>query len=82
MLFHRLALSTDKQGVLAFEENTEGDNPPIGIVLAQGKNDLVVKYATSNLTSQLFVSKYQLYLPNEEELLAELEYILGLEEGK
>lgn len=66
-------------GYFEAEENTEGDNPPIGIVLAQEKNDLVVKYATSNLNSQLFVSKYQLYLPNEAELRAELEYILSQE---
>jgi hypothetical protein len=38
---------------------------------------LVVKYATSNLNSQLFVSKYQLYLPNEEELRTQLEFILA-----
>lgn len=63
-------------GYFAAEENTDGDNPPIGIVLAQDKNDLVVKYATSNLNSQLFVSKYQLYLPNEAELRAKLEAIL------
>jgi predicted nuclease of restriction endonuclease-like (RecB) superfamily len=65
-------------GYFAAEENTESDNPPIGIVLAQEKNDLVVKYATSNMTSQLFVSKYQLYLPNEAELRAKLEAILSL----
>jgi predicted nuclease of restriction endonuclease-like (RecB) superfamily len=64
-------------GYFDAEENTDGDNPPIGIVLAQGKNDLVIKYATSNLSSQLFVSKYQLYLPNEEELRAKLEAILS-----
>jgi len=69
-------------GYFAAEENTEGDNPPIGIVLAQEKNDLVVKYATSNLNSQLFVSKYQLYLPNEAELRAELEQILLNNEGE
>jgi predicted nuclease of restriction endonuclease-like (RecB) superfamily len=67
-------------GYFAAEENTDGDNPPIGIVLAEEKNDLVVKYATSNLSSQLFVSKYQLYLPNEAELRAELEYILSIDD--
>ncbi len=64
-------------GYFEAEENTEGDNAPIGIVLVQEKNDLVVKYATSNLNSQLFVSKYQLYLPNEEELRTQLEFILA-----
>jgi len=55
-------------GYFENEENTEGDNPPIGIVLAREKDDLLVQYATHKLTSQLFVNKYQLYLPNKEEL--------------
>ena len=50
------------------EENVEDDNPPIGIVLARSKDELLVKYALHHVTSQLFVSKYQLYLPNREEL--------------
>lgn len=55
-------------GYFELEENTEGDNPPIGIVLAKDKHELSIKYATHNISSQLFVSKYQLYLPDEEEL--------------
>ena len=55
------------------EENTEGDNPPIGIVLSRSKDELLVKYAMNNVNSQLFVSKYQLYLPNREELKALIE---------
>ena len=55
-------------GYFENEENTEGDNPPIGIVLAKEKDDLVVQYALHNISSQLFVNKYQLYLPNKEEL--------------
>ena len=50
------------------EENFEGDNPPIGIILSKEKNELLVEYATYGMSSQLFVSKYQLYLPNKEEL--------------
>lgn len=57
-------------GYFENEENTEGDNPPIGIVLAREKDELLVKYALHNISSQLFVSKYQLYLPNREELQA------------
>ncbi len=57
-------------GYFENEENTEGDNPPIGIVLAKEKDDLLVQYAMHNLSSQLFVSKYQLYLPQKEELRA------------
>ncbi len=50
------------------EENTEGDNLPIGIVLTRSKDELLVKYAIHNMNSQLFVSKYQLYLPDRDEL--------------
>ncbi len=57
-------------GYFEKEENTEGDNPPIGIVLAKDKDDLLIQYAMHNISSQLFVSKYQLYLPNKEELQA------------
>ena len=55
-------------GYFENEENTEGDSPPIGIVLAKEKDELLVKYAMHNISSQLFISKYQLYLPNREEL--------------
>ena len=57
-------------GYFENEENTESDNPPIGIVLAREKDDLVVKYTMHNIHSRLFVSKYQLYLPDREELRA------------
>ena len=60
-------------GYFENEENTEGDNPPIGIVLAKEKDDLLVQYALHNISSQLFVNKYQLYLPNKEELQREIE---------
>jgi predicted nuclease of restriction endonuclease-like (RecB) superfamily len=60
-------------GYFENEENTEGDNPPVGIVLAKEKDDLLIKYAMHNISSQLFISKYQLYLPNREELQALIE---------
>jgi hypothetical protein len=55
-------------GYFAHEENGPDDNPPIGIALSRGKDDLLVEYATYEMNSQLFVSKYQLYLPEKEEL--------------
>jgi predicted nuclease of restriction endonuclease-like (RecB) superfamily len=50
------------------EENTEGDNPPIGIVLGADKNDILVEYAIGGISNNIFVSKYQLYLPDKKEL--------------
>lgn len=61
------------------EENTEGDNPPIGIVLGAYKDQILVEYATENISNQLFVSKYQLYLPDKESLAHELEKVLEQE---
>lgn len=56
-------------GYFAKEENVEGDNPPIGIIIARNKDELLVEYATNEGNSQLFVQKNQLYLPNKEELI-------------
>lgn len=50
------------------EENTEGDNPPIGIVLGADKNDILVEYAIGGISNNIFVSKYQLYLPDRKAL--------------
>ena len=55
-------------GYFAKEENVEGDNPPIGIVMSHYKDELMVEYATYGMDSNLFVSKYELYLPDKEEL--------------
>ena len=55
-------------GYFAKEENTSDDNPPIGIILSHTKDELMVEYATYGMDSKLFVSKYELYLPNKEEL--------------
>ena len=49
-------------------EMSEGDNPPVGIILCAQKNDALVRYATGGLSQQVFVSKYQLNLPTEEAL--------------
>lgn len=58
------------------EECSEGDNPPIGIVLGAYKDKLLMEYATQGLENTLFVSKYQLYLPDREQLQKELENLL------
>lgn len=49
-------------------EMTAGDNPPVGILLCTEKNHALVKYALPGVDNRLFVSKYQLELPNEEEM--------------
>lgn len=44
------------------------DNPPIGILLCTDYGETTVKYATEGLSQNLFVSKYKLQLPSEDEL--------------
>lgn len=50
-------------------EMTEGDNPPVGIILCADKDDALAEYATSGLENELFVSKYMLQLPDKQTLL-------------
>lgn len=58
------------------EEGSEDDNEPIGLILSAEKNDIVVKYALGSITNQLFVSKYQLYLPKKEDLEKEVRKLM------
>ena len=44
------------------------DNPPIGILLCTEKGDTLVKYATAGLNPNIFVQKYMIELPSEEEI--------------
>lgn len=67
-------------GYFANEENTEGDNPPIGIILSKDKDELLVEYATYGMNSQLFVSQYQLYLPDKNDLITLVNNTLQSEE--
>lgn len=47
---------------------TEGDNPPIGILLCTKRDHSLVEYALAGMDNGLFVSKYQLELPKKEEM--------------
>jgi predicted nuclease of restriction endonuclease-like (RecB) superfamily len=51
----------------------EDDNPTIGIILCDSKDETVVKYSVIEDSKQLFASKYQRILPTEAELVAEIE---------
>lgn len=58
------------------EENTGGDNEPIGIILVAQKDNIAIEYALGSITNKLFVSKYKLYLPNKKELEIKLTKLL------
>ena len=51
----------------------DGDSPLIGIVLCADKSESIVKYTLPENETQIFASKYKLYLPSEEELSRELQ---------
>lgn len=44
------------------------DNPPIGLLLCTDYGETTVQYATEGLSQNLFISKYRLQLPSEEEM--------------
>lgn len=49
------------------------DNPTLGIVLCSDTDEDIARYSVLHDNEQLFMSKYKLYLPTEEELKAEIE---------
>jgi predicted nuclease of restriction endonuclease-like (RecB) superfamily len=63
----------------AKEENVEDDKPPIGIILSAEKDNVMVEYALGGISNQMFVSRYQLYLPEKEQLEHRLLEILAME---
>lgn len=60
----------------ANEINDEDDNRPIGIILCTDKGNFDVQYALGGLSNNIFASKYVLYMPNKEQLIAEVERVI------
>jgi predicted nuclease of restriction endonuclease-like (RecB) superfamily len=54
------------------EEKTPDENPTVGILLCTDKNDTLVRYSLPEGNQTILASRYQLYLPTEDELVAEL----------
>lgn len=54
------------------EEKQSFENRTIGILLCADKNDTVVKYSLPENNGQIVASKYQLYLPSEQQLIEEV----------
>lgn len=53
-------------------EKQDFENPTIGILLCTDKNDAMVKITLPENNRTIIASKYQLYLPTEQQLLDEL----------
>lgn len=58
------------------EESVEGDNEPIGIILSTDKDEVLVEYATGGISNKIFVSNYQLYLPDKKQLERQVKAIV------
>ncbi len=53
-------------------EKQDFENPTIGILLCADKNDAVVKITLPESNKTIIASKYQLYLPTEQQLIDEV----------
>ncbi|HAH94908.1 MAG TPA: hypothetical protein DCM01_14335 [Dielma fastidiosa] len=60
----------------ASEVNDEHDNPPIGIILCTDKDNVAAEYALGGLSNNIFASRYVSYIPNKEQLIAQVEAVL------
>lgn len=60
----------------AAEVNDSDDNPPIGIILCTEKDSVAAEYALGGLSSNIFASRYVLYMPDKEQLIAQVEAVL------
>jgi len=58
------------------EEQFSGDNKPVGIILATEKDNVLVEYALGSISNKLFVSKYQLFLPDKNLLEEKIKGLL------
>jgi len=62
------------------EVNDEGDNPPVGIILCSTSKEVVAEYALGGLSNQIFASNYVYYIPEKEQLINEVKYLLEQEQ--
>ena len=60
----------------AAEVNAPDDNPPIGIILCTEKDSIAAEYALGGLSNNIFASRYVLYMPDKEQLIAQVEAVL------
>ena len=61
----------------AAEVNDEHDNPPIGIILCTDKDSIAAEYALGGLSNNIFASRYVSYIPDKEQLIAQVEAVLN-----
>jgi len=47
-------------------EMSEGDNPPVGLILCGNKKETLARYTTMGIDNQMFISQYLLKLPDKK----------------
>ena len=58
-----------------------GENPPVGLILCNKKDEAVAKYALDGLPNKVLASEYQMTLPDEKILVEELRRTRQIIEG-
>lgn len=64
----------------AAEVNDVDDNPPIGLILCTDKGNVDMQYALGGLSNNIFASKYVTYMPDKDQLIAQVEAVLSSKE--
>ncbi|MCL1996579.1 MAG: PDDEXK nuclease domain-containing protein [Defluviitaleaceae bacterium] len=62
------------------EINSPDDNPPIGIILCANKDAIAAEFALGGLENHIFASKYTLLIPDKDQLIKQVEYVLAQNE--
>ena len=60
----------EKKVRTASPQFSEGDQPPVDILLCTRKNEELVEYALAGMSNKLFVSRYQVQSRGKEEIAA------------
>ena len=63
-------------------EKLPDENPTVGILLCTAKNDLLAKITLPEDNTHILTSKYELYLPSENDLLEEIKEVIHLANDK
>ena len=62
--------------------SNEDENPPVGIILCAEKGHELARYALGGLPNKILATEYQTILPNEKDLVAEIEKTRALLENR
>jgi predicted nuclease of restriction endonuclease-like (RecB) superfamily len=63
-------------------ERLPEENPTVGILLCADKNEALVRFSLPEDNTNILTSKYDLYLPSEQDLLEEIKEVIDLTEDK